>query len=182
MLSRRPSLAALLASSTLVLNACGVLPPAGQAPAATRLPAGTQGAGAAAARPAAPNIADKAYDVVLFALGLIETGYRFGGKNPEAGLDCSGMVSYVFRKSADIQLAGSAADLARQGRPVPAAQLRPGDLVFFNTRNKPHSHVGIYIGDDRFVHAPNSRGKVRTESLKQGWFAARFEEGRSYFD
>jgi cell wall-associated NlpC family hydrolase len=54
--------------------------------------------------------------------------------------------------------------------------------VFFNTRNKPRSHVGIYIGDNRFVHAPNSRGKVRTESLKQGWFAARFEEGRTYFD
>ena len=177
MSASRYSLAALLASSTLVLNACGVLPPAGQAPAATRV-----GAGTPAARPAAPSINDKAYDVVLFALGLIETGYRFGGKNPEAGLDCSGMVSYVFRKSADIQLAGSAADLARQGKPVAAAQVRPGDLVFFNTRNKPYSHVGIYIGDDRFVHAPNSRGKVRTESLKQGWFAARFEEGRSYFD
>jgi cell wall-associated NlpC family hydrolase len=174
---RRHSLAALLASSTLVLNACGVLPLGTQAPAASRV-----GAGATSARPAAPTINDKAYDVVLFALGLIETGYRFGGKNPEAGLDCSGMVSYVFRKSADMQLAGSAADLARYGKPVAAAQLRPGDLVFFNTRNKPHSHVGIYIGDDRFVHAPNSRGKVRTESLKQGWFAARFEEGRSYFD
>ena len=60
--------------------------------------------------------------------------------------------------------------------------MRPGDLVFFNTRNRPRSHVGIYIGDDRFVHAPNSRGKVRTESLKNGWFAARFEEGRTYFD
>ena len=177
MSASRYSLAALLASSTLVLNACGVLPPAGQAPAATRV-----GAGTPAARPTAPNINDKAYDVVLFALGLIETGYRFGGKNPEAGLDCSGMVSYVFRKSADMQLAGSAADLARQGKPVAATQLRPGDLVFFNTRNKSYSHVGIYIGDDRFVHAPNSRGKVRTESLKQGWFAARFEEGRSYFD
>lgn len=175
--ARRHSLAALLASSTLVLHGCGVLPPAGQAPAATGV-----GAGATAPPRTAPNINDKAYDVVLFALGLIETGYRFGGKNPEAGLDCSGMVSYVFRKSADIQLAGSAADLARQGKPVAAAQLRPGDLVFFNTRNKPYSHVGIYIGDDRFVHAPNSRGKVRTESLKQGWFAARFEEGRSYFD
>jgi cell wall-associated NlpC family hydrolase len=65
---------------------------------------------------------------------------------------------------------------------VPADQLKPGDLVFFNTRNKPRSHVGIYIGDDRFVHAPNSRGKVRTESLKKGWFAARFEEGRTYLD
>jgi len=174
----RHSLATLLASSTLALGACGVLPYATQSPApvVARSPGGPpEDAGAAEGNP-------KANDVVLFALGLIETGYRFGGKNPEAGLDCSGMVSYVFEKSADIRLSGSAADLARRGRPVPAAQLRPGDLVFFNTRNRPHSHVGIYIGDDRFVHAPNSQGKVRTESLKNGWFAARFEEGRTYFD
>ena len=176
----RHSLAALLASSTLVLSACGVLNYAAQSPApvVSRVGAG----GTAPEAGPAPNINDKANDVVLFALGLIETGYRFGGKNPEAGLDCSGMVSYVYRKSADIQLAGSAADLARQGKPVPAAQLRPGDLVFFNTRNKSYSHVGIYIGDDRFVHAPSSHGKVRTESLKNGWFAARFEEGRTYFE
>ena len=63
----------------------------------------------------------KSNDVALFALGLIETGYRFGGKNPEAGLDCSGMVSYVYQKAIDMRLAGSAADLARQGKPVPLA-------------------------------------------------------------
>ncbi len=189
----RASLASLLASSTLVLAACGVLPLGGQdpAPVASRLPGGTPGVGAgdtATPRPmpgavdrlATPN--PRANDVVLFALGLIETGYRFGGKNPEAGLDCSGMVSYVYEKSVDMRLTGSASDLARQGRAVPADRLKPGDLVFFNTRNRPNSHVGIYIGDDRFVHAPNSRGKVRTESLKQGWFAARFEEGRTYLD
>jgi cell wall-associated NlpC family hydrolase len=185
MSASRDSLAMLLAGSTLVLNACGMVPYAAQSPApvASRVPGAVNGTGAGGNAPAAAaNSQDKAGDVVLFALGLIETDYRFGGKNPEAGLDCSGMVSYVFEKSADLRLAGSAADLARMGKPVPAAQLRPGDLVFFNTRNRPHSHVGIYIGDDRFVHAPNSRGKVRTESLKQGWFAARFEEGRTYFE
>ncbi|MCX7157136.1 MAG: C40 family peptidase [Rhodocyclales bacterium] len=187
----RYSLAALLASSTLVLGACGVLNYAAQSPApvVSRVPEGTQRAGAGGtannggSTPSpAGDINHKANDVVLFALGLIETGYRFGGKNPEAGLDCSGMVSYVYQKSVDMQLAGSAADLARLGKPVPAAQLRPGDLVFFNTRNQAYSHVGIYIGDERFVHAPNSRGKVRTDSLKSGWFAARFEEGRTYFE
>ncbi|MCX7150538.1 MAG: C40 family peptidase [Rhodocyclales bacterium] len=179
----RYSLAAVLASSTLVLGACGVLNYGAQSPApvvSSRVGAG--GTAPEAGSAAAANINGKANDVVLFALGLIETGYRFGGKNPEAGLDCSGMISYVFQKSVDMRLAGSAADLARQGKPVPSAQLRPGDLVFFNTLNKPYSHVGIYIGDDRFVHAPNSRGKVRTESLRSGWFAARFEEGRTYFD
>ena len=185
----RRSLAALLASSTLVLNACGVLPFGSQSPApvSSRVPGEAHKVGAGGTAPetrstAAANINGKANDVVLFALGLIETGYLFGGKNPEAGLDCSGMVTYVYQKSVDMRLAGSAADLARQGKPVEAAQLRPGDLDFFNTRNQSHSHVGIYIGDDRFVHAPSSRGKVRTESLKNGWFAARFEEGRTYFD
>jgi cell wall-associated NlpC family hydrolase len=183
----RHSLAALLASSTLVLGACGVLSYGSQSPApvvSSRVGAGDTAKEAilgGAANPASDSNG-KANDVVLFALGLIETGYRFGGKNPEAGLDCSGMVSYVYQKSADMQLAGSAADLARLGKAVAATQLRPGDLVFFNTRNKAYSHVGIYIGDDRFVHAPSSRGKVRTESLKNGWFAARFEEGRTYFD
>ena len=125
---------------------------------------------------------EKAHDVVLFALGLVDTGYRFGGKNPEAGLDCSGMVHYIFNQVTELKLAGSAADLARLGKVVERNALRPGDLVFFNTLNRSYSHVGIYIGDDRFVHAPNSRGKVRTESLREGWFAARFEEARTYFD
>ena len=127
---------------------------------------------------------EKANEVVLFSLGLINTGYRFGGKNPEAGLDCSGMVSYVFDQSANIKLRGSAADMAKRGRPVDIAYIQPGDLVFFNTLNRPHSHVGIYIGDGRFVHAPSSKGeaRVRTDSLRQGWFASRFEEARTYFD
>lgn len=129
-----------------------------------------------------PQATSRAHDVTMFALSLIDTGYRFGGKNPEAGLDCSGMVSYVFAKAADLNLAGSAADIARHGRPVSREALRPGDLVFFNTRNQPYSHVGIYIGDNRFVHAPSSNGKVRTDTLTHSWYATRFEEARTYFD
>lgn len=125
---------------------------------------------------------DQAQDVVMYALSLIDTGYRFGGKNPEAGLDCSGMVSYVFAQAIGLKLQGSAADMARRGQSVPRSQLRPGDLVFFNTRNKSYSHVGIYIGNDRFAHAPSTGGKVRLDSLKTGWFAPRFEEARTYFD
>lgn len=128
------------------------------------------------------SIDPRALDVVMFALGLMETGYRFGGKNPEAGFDCSGMISYVFEKSVGLKLTGSAADIAQQGRPVIGEGLRPGDLVFFNTRNRPYSHVGIYVGSGRFVHAPSSSGKVRIDSLTSGWFAARFIEARRYFD
>ncbi|TRZ68784.1 MAG: peptidoglycan endopeptidase [Rhodocyclaceae bacterium] len=125
---------------------------------------------------------EKGSNIVLYALGLIDAGYRYGGKNPSAGLDCSGMVSHIFEQAAGLRITGSAADIARKGKPVDLSKLRPGDLVFFNTRNRPHSHVGIFIGDGRFVHAPNSQGKVRTESLTQGWFAARLEEARTYFD
>jgi cell wall-associated NlpC family hydrolase len=129
-----------------------------------------------------PEISDRAREVVIFALGLIDTGYRFGGKNPEAGLDCSGMVSYVFSHAAGIRLTGSAADIARAGRPVSPDELRPGDLVFFNTLHRRYSHVGIYIGDGRFIHAPSSQGRVRTDDLSNSWFASRFEEARSYLN
>lgn len=131
-----------------------------------------------------PDRSGGADEVVLFSLGLLETKYRFGGRNPDAGFDCSGMVSYVFERAAGLRLTGSAADIARKGRPVSRADMRPGDLVFFNTLRRPRSHVGIYLGDGRFIHAPSSRGeaRVRTDSLTEGYFASRFEEARSYFD
>jgi len=125
---------------------------------------------------------DRAHDVVIFALGLVDTGYRFGGKNPDAGLDCSGMVSYIFDRAAGIRVSGSAADIARRGREVDRSGLRPGDLVFFNTRNAPFSHVGIYIGDERFVHAPSGSGRVRIDQLGARYYAQRFEAARTYFD
>jgi cell wall-associated NlpC family hydrolase len=125
-----------------------------------------------------------AEEVVLFSLGLLETKYRFGGRNPDAGFDCSGMVSYVFERAAGLRLTGSAADIAKKGRPVATSDMKPGDLVFFNTLRRPRSHVGIYLGDGRFIHAPSSKGeaRVRTDSLTEGYFASRFEEARAYFD
>ena len=121
-------------------------------------------------------------EVTIFALGLLDTGYRFGGKNPEAGLDCSGMVSYIYNRAAGLRIAGSAADIARKGRPINRSDLRPGDLVFFNTRNAPFSHVGLYIGDERFIHAPSTNGRVRIDQLNARYYAQRFEAARSYFD
>ncbi len=120
--------------------------------------------------------------MTLFALGLIDTGYRFGGKNPEAGLDCSGMVAYIYNRAAGLKVAGSAADIARKGRPIDRRDLRPGDLVFFNTRNAPFSHVGLYIGDERFIHAPSTNGRVRIDHMNARYYAQRFEAARSYFD
>lgn len=155
--------------TTLIVAACGSVPPVAEKPPAS--PTTTE---------RRPN--PKSNEVVLFALGLIDTGYRFGGKNPEAGLDCSGMVSYIFNQATGLKVTGSAAEIARKGLPVDKSRLRPGDLVFFNTRNAPFSHVGVYIGDDRFVHAPSSTGRVRIDRLSAGYFAARFEAARSYFD
>ncbi len=154
---------------SLLLAACASKPPAPQAP--PQQPP---------ARPLASS--PKGNDVVIFALSLLDTGYRFGGKNPEAGLDCSGMVSYIYGRAAGLRVSGSAADIARRGRPVEREGLRPGDLVFFNTRNAAFSHVGVYIGDDRFIHAPSSKGRVRIDQLGTRYFAQRFETARSYFD
>ncbi len=154
----------------LGLTACGTAPPEARR-------------GAEAGPTAIVREADgRGADIVLYALGLVDTGYRFGGKNPEAGLDCSGMVSYVYDQAAGIRMAGSAADLARQGRPVGRDALQPGDLVFFNTRNRPWSHVGIYIGDDRFIHAPSTKGRVRVDRMSDRYFAQRYEAARSYLD
>ena len=125
---------------------------------------------------------EKGQDVAIFAMGLIDTGYRFGGKNPEAGLDCSGMVAYIYDKAAGVKVSGSAADIARKGRQIGRSDLRPGDLVFFNTRNAPFSHVGVYIGDDRFIHAPSGNGRVRIDPMNATYYARRFEAARSYFD
>jgi len=127
-------------------------------------------------------VSEKGNEVALYALGLIDTGYRFGGKNPEAGLDCSGMVSYIYERALGIKVHGSASDIARNGRPIERSLLRPGDLVFFNTRNQAYSHVGIYIGDSRFVHAPSTNGRVRIDRLGDNYYAQRFEAARTFFD
>jgi cell wall-associated NlpC family hydrolase len=127
-------------------------------------------------------VSEKGNEIALYALGLIDTAYRFGGKNPEAGLDCSGMVSYIYDRAIGLKVQGSAADIARRGRPIERNALRPGDLVFFNTRNQAFSHVGIYLGDDRFVHAPSTNGRVRIDALGNRYYAQRFEAARTFFD
>lgn len=133
-------------------------------------------------RQQARRASEQGNEVALYALGLIGTGYRFGGKNPEAGLDCSGMVSYIYRNAAGVNVSGSAADIARRGKEIPRSDVRPGDLIFFNTMNRSFSHVGIYIGDARFVHAPSSNGRVRIDRLDNRYYAQRYEMTRSYFD
>ena len=153
----------------LLLAACGSPGPRSSASTETI---------AQASRP----VSEKGNEVVFYAMGLIDTGYRFGGKNPEAGLDCSGMVSYIYGRAAGLKVQGSAADIARNGRAIDRSELRPGDLVFFNTMNRSFSHVGIFIGDARFIHAPSTNGRVRIDRMSDSYFASRFEAARTFFD
>lgn len=120
-------------------------------------------------------------EVVMYALGLLDVGYRFGGANPEAGLDCSGMVHFIYKEAVGVELPHSAAALAKRSRPVENASLQAGDLVFFNTLGYAYSHVGIYLGENKFIHAPSSRGRVRVESLDSPYFAQRYLGGRTLF-
>ncbi len=120
-------------------------------------------------------------EVVMYAFGLMNTDYRFGGSNPESGLDCSGMVSYIFENAVGLKLPHNAAQIAELGRDIDIDALQPGDLVFFNTEHRSFSHVGIYVGNNRFIHAPSSNGKIKISSLKNGYYAQRLEAARSLF-
>ncbi|MGL4996199.1 MAG: C40 family peptidase [Deefgea sp.] len=118
-------------------------------------------------------------EIIMYALGLLETNYQFGGTNPEAGLDCSGLVLLVYKNAVGVSLPRSAAEIAAVARPIPKDQMQAGDLVFFKTTSRSFSHVGIYLGDNKFIHAPSTNGKVRIESLANSYFAPRFEGGRT---
>lgn len=121
-------------------------------------------------------------DVALYALGLLDTTYRWGGRGPATGFDCSGLVSHVFREATGLRIQGSSAELARQARAVSREHLQAGDLVFFNTLGTAHSHVGVYVGRGRFVHASNPRTGVRVDSLDNRYYAERFEGAGSLLD
>jgi cell wall-associated NlpC family hydrolase len=104
--------------------------------------------------------------VLIRALGLVGTPYRYGGNSPAGGFDCSGLVQFVFYDSAGVRLPRSTGELvAMEARKVDRDALRPGDLVFFNPGGGRASHIGIYVGEGRFVHAPSSGGTVRLDQL-----------------
>ena len=117
-----------------------------------------------------PATVDLANAVLFRAMSLVGTPYRYGGNTPEAGFDCSGLVGYVFRDAAGIALPRTSSDIGElRARDVPLKRLQSGDLVLFATSRR-ISHVGIYVGDGQFVHAPNSGGTVRLDRIDEpGW-------------
>lgn len=119
-----------------------------------------------------------AQNLVLNAMGFLGIPYRFGGATPEAGFDCSGFVQYVFRQASGLMLPRSSFEQIRQGIAVARDELQVGDLVFFNTMRATASHVGIYIGENRFIHAP-SRGKtVEIVDITNSYWQARYDGAR----
>jgi cell wall-associated NlpC family hydrolase len=128
-----------------------------------------------------PNNPAKRQDIVMQAIAMLDRGYTYGGKKLHTGFDCSGLVTFVYRESAGIALKGSAAHMAAATRSIDASQAHPGDLVFFNTLGPSFSHVGIYIGDGKFVHAANERTGVKTERMSNGYWSKRFEGYRTVF-
>lgn len=107
---------------------------------------------------------EQANDVTLHAIGLVGTPYRYGGNTPESGFDCSGLIGYVYKTSAALSLPRTVERLHDVGSEVPNDRIRTGDLILFSSRGKPN-HAGIYVGNNRFVHAPSTGGVVRLESL-----------------
>ena len=111
----------------------------------------------------------------LLALGL---DYRYGGNSPVTGFDCSGLVAHVYREAWGIKLPHNTLAQSESGVAVSLSELQAGDLVFYDTLKRPYSHVGIYLGDGRFVHAPKSGARVRVESLQSAYWAQRFSGAR----
>lgn len=116
------------------------------------------------------------------AVGMLGINYRYGGTTPENGLDCSGLVRYVFMESWGASLPRTSEEISRVGQHVDSHELQPGDLVFYNTLKRGFSHVGIYLGDNKFIHSPSAGGQVRIESMDIGYWKKRFNGARRIND
>ncbi len=113
-----------------------------------------------------------------YARSLIGIHYQYGGNSPDSGFDCSGFVDHVYRHTVGIKLPRSSSAISRYGKKIGRDELRAGDLVFFNTLRSKFSHVGIYLGDDYFIHAPSSGGKVRTENMRDAYWKQHYDGAR----
>lgn len=117
-------------------------------------------------------------DLVMYAMSLADTPYRYGGNSSDSGFDCSGYVGHVFRHELNVSLPRTSREISRVGQPINQSELRPGDLVFYNTLRQPFSHVGIYVGGGKFVHSPKSGDRIRVEPMQYNYWKSRFNGAR----
>lgn len=120
----------------------------------------------------------RARDLVLHAMGFLGVHYKYGGSSPETGFDCSGLVHYVFSQALGLVLPRDTQSISHSGEEITRDELQPGDLVFFNTLRRPFSHVGIYLGEQRFIHAPSHGGRVEIVSMSERYWRQRYNGAR----
>jgi len=132
------------------------------------------------ASPLVQQVRDTASDLVMQAMNFLGVPYRRGGNTAEQGFDCSGFTRHVFENSIGLVLPRRADQQAQSAGllNVKREELKPGDLVFFNTMRRAFSHVGIYVGEGKFIHAPRSGGEVRVEDMRQAYWSKRFNGAR----
>lgn len=127
----------------------------------------------------APGVADgdDVGDLIMNAMGLLGVAYRFGGNSPVHGLDCSGFMQYIFRKTLKVNLPRTAAEMAKVGKSVRWEEMQPGDLVFFS-HGKHIGHVGMYIGDNRMIHAPRTGKNIEITNIATSYWKKRYVSSR----
>ena len=132
-----------------------------------------------------PRVSSKDYEenpvmnnLAIYALSLDGTPYKYGGTSPATGFDCSGFVGHVFKQSLGKTLPRSTAEISRVGTALNLDELRPGDLVFYNTLNKRNSHMGIYLGEGRFVHSPSTGKSVTVVNMSDSYYRKRYNGAR----
>ncbi len=123
-------------------------------------------------------VKDRAADLVVDAMGFLGVPYKRGGMSEETGFDCSGFVRAVYQQAVGMVLPRKASDQAQATEVIDKNELKPGDLVFFNTMRRAFSHVGIYVGDGKFIHAPKPGASVRVEDMGGSYWVRRFDGAR----
>ena len=124
------------------------------------------------------TVGNRASELVVNAMGFLGVPYKRGGNTAETGFDCSGFVRAIYAQSIGLILPRRAEQQAAATQNIDKSELKPGDLVFFNTLKRTFSHVGIYVGDGRFIHSPKPGAQVRVESMTINYWASRFDGAR----
>jgi cell wall-associated NlpC family hydrolase len=127
---------------------------------------------------ASRTVSNTASELVINAMGFLGVPYKFGGNSAEGGFDCSGFVKAIFQQTIGHVLPRRAVEQAAATQTIDKTELQPGDLVFFNTLKSAFSHVGIYVGDNKFIHSPRSGSVVRVEDMRVTYWSSRFDGAR----